>query len=98
MKFKANLQDKIYDVIEWNFEGKQDILLRDAEGNEIREWIKNLEITYLMGLSITPSTYKHHRLSISAILSSASCLMCSLSPSFSPTHLSSGISPHALYF
>ena len=54
IKFKAERFGKIYDVIEWNFdaitEGRQDLLLRDEEGCDIRECLKNLNIMQYTGL------------------------------------------------
>ena len=49
-KFRAYRMGVMYDVVEWNFEGKQDILLRDKDGNEIRDWLKNVDIMQYTGL------------------------------------------------
>ncbi len=43
--FRArDFQDKVWEIIEWSTEGKQDLLLRDEEGRETRDWLKNLDI------------------------------------------------------
>ena len=54
IKFRAYAQGKMWDVIEWNFDskfpGRQDLLLRDNEGNEFRELLKNLDLVQYTGL------------------------------------------------
>jgi hypothetical protein len=54
IRFRAYIHGKMWEVIEWNFDGhivgRQDILLRDDEGNELRELLKNLDLRQYTGL------------------------------------------------
>jgi uncharacterized phage protein (TIGR01671 family) len=54
IKFRAYIHRKMWDVIEWNFDGdyvdRQDLLLRNGEGNELRELLKNLDLMQYTGL------------------------------------------------
>jgi hypothetical protein len=54
IKFRAYTHGKLWDVIEWNFDGdyvdRQDLLLRDVEGNEFRELLKNIDLMQYTGL------------------------------------------------
>lgn len=54
VQFRAYTQGELWDVIEWNSDGqitgRQDILLRNEDGNEFRELLKNLDIMQYTGL------------------------------------------------
>jgi uncharacterized phage protein (TIGR01671 family) len=51
IKFRAERFGELFTVLEWDFTGKQDILLGDKDGNPIlREWLKNLNIMQYTGL------------------------------------------------
>lgn len=50
IKFRAERFGEIYDVLEWEFEAKQDILLQATDGYKLREHLKNITVMQYTGL------------------------------------------------